>query len=72
MILPALALSFFLAAGFAHAAPLFKADTFYLDNGMEADFTEVINKTGILFNSNIKQAIHVLAEQSGQRTLSKN
>ena len=44
----------------------------WLDNGMEADFTEVINKTGILFNSNIKQAIHVLAEQSGQRTLSKN
>lgn len=36
MILPALALSFFLAAGFAQAAPLFKADTFYLDNGMEA------------------------------------
>ena len=36
MILPALALSYFLAAGFAQADPLFKADTFYLDNGMEA------------------------------------
>lgn len=34
----------------------------WLDSDMEMDFSTVINKMGIMFNSNIKQAIKALAE----------
>lgn len=36
----------------------------WLENDMKEDFNEVINKTGILFDSNIKHAVKALAEQN--------
>lgn len=35
--------------------------TKWLDSGMKDDFISVINKTGLLFDSNIKQAIRIVA-----------